>query len=73
MKVRFIRADGRRKVGQVGGMSHAKAIEMIAKGIVEEYSGPWPPREKMNFKLKDLKGNGKNIGADFRNGDSPIA
>ena len=54
MRVRFLRADGRRKVGMLGKMTHAKALEMIEKKIVEEYTGPWPPKEKMKFNLKNL-------------------
>ena len=54
MKVRYLRADGRRKVGMCGKMTQAKALEMIEKKIVEEYTGPWPPKEKMKLNLKNL-------------------
>lgn len=57
LNVRFIRADGRRKVGTLGKMTEAKAKEMIEKKIVEEYTGSMtrPTREtKMRFNLKNL-------------------
>ena len=57
-KVRYIRADGRRKVGMLSKMTEAKASEMIEKKIVEEYNGPMkrPTREnKMKFNLKNLR------------------
>lgn len=56
MKVRFIRADGRRKVGMLGRMREEKARQMIEKKIVEEYTGPMKrPKEKMKFNLKNLR------------------
>lgn len=54
MKVVYKRADGRRKVGQTARMTEAKAKEMIAKNIVEEYTGEWPRKHKMKFQLKNL-------------------
>lgn len=56
MNVVFIRSDGRRKVGMHHKMTEKKAKEMIDKGIVKEYNGPWPPQKtKMKFNLKSLK------------------
>lgn len=55
MMVRFIRADGRRKVGMYGKMTEQKGREMIDRKIVEEYTGHWPPHKtKMKFNLKNL-------------------
>lgn len=75
MKVRFIRVDGRRKPGMHARMTHAKATEMIAKGIVERYDCPqWGRRsDKMKFNLKNLTRDGGISGADFRNSDSSVA
>lgn len=56
MMVRFLRSDGRRKVGMFGKMSEEKGRLMIEKNIVEEYIGPWPPvKKKMKFNLKNLR------------------
>lgn len=73
MKVRFIRADGRRKVGMLGKMTEKKGREMIEKKIVEEYTGPMrKPRrqDKMKFTLTHLthSHNGSNIRPNTRDG-----
>jgi hypothetical protein len=32
-----------------------KFNELIEKKLINEYSGPWPPKNKTKFNLKDLK------------------
>lgn len=36
-------------------MLTAKADDLIEKKIVQEYTGPWPPKTKTKFNLKDLR------------------
>jgi hypothetical protein len=48
--------DVRWIVGNKTQMSRLKAEGLIQRGIVEEYSGPWPPKKiKTKINLKDLK------------------
>jgi hypothetical protein len=59
MKVMFIKAhwmnDVKWNVGHKTQMRKEKAEELIRRRIVEEYSGPWPPKIKTKINLKDLK------------------
>jgi hypothetical protein len=42
-------------VGTIVKMNTSKAQERINEGVVEQYFGLFPPRDKVKINLKDLK------------------